>query len=192
MMGTTPGKSLRSLLVVFCQLVLFHSVIMAQQVSTPSGWKVVVMQGEAARNVVRQLTAKPLAVRIQDVSNRPVAGALVMFTAPEEGPSGDFANDARSISITTGPDGVAEAGVFHPNGTTGPYQIQVRAQAQGQTATAFISQTNVEQKTGHGRMFAVLAIAGGAGAAILAARAKNSGASAPTISFGGATVGAPK
>jgi hypothetical protein len=169
---------------------------MAQQADTLKSLRVVVVQGEAARNIVQQITPRPPTVRIEDANNRPVGGAVVVFTAPDEGPGGDFANDSRSIAVTTGPDGLAGPGVFHPNGTAGPYQIRVHAQFRGQTATGFISQTNIESKKGHGKLIAIAVIAGGAGAAaFLAARGKNgsaSGPAGPTITFGGAVVGAPK
>ncbi len=175
-------------IVALCQVLILHPAF-AQQ-----GLRIVVIQGDAARNVVQQIPAKQLTVRIEDSNNRPVAGAVVEFTAPEGGPSGEFANDSRIVRVMSGPDGVAVAGVYHPNALMGPYQIRVTAQSNGESASAFILQTNIAEKQGHGKLIAIIAIAGGAAAAAVAYHGKSSssGSSAPTITFGGAAVGAPK
>ena len=134
-------------------------------------------------------------VRVEDANNRPVAGAVVTFTAPQSGPSGEFENDLSTSSMITGADGLAAAGAFHPNAIQGAYNIQVRVEFQGQTAAASIPQTNIEQRKGHFKMIAILAIAGAAVGAAIAAGSGNKTSTttttAPTITFGGAAVGAP-
>jgi len=164
---------------------------------TQQGVQIVVIEGAGARNVTEQITARPLVVRIQDANNRPVAGATVLFTAPQTGASGEFGNDSRIVQVMSGPDGVANAGPFHPNAIEGPYQIVVRAEYQRQTAMATILQTNVSKGGGHKKLFAILAIAGAAaGAAVVAAHSSGGSSSTPpsgpTITFGGSAVGAPK
>jgi hypothetical protein len=135
-----------------------------------------------------------LIVRVEDGTNRPVPGATVVFNAPELGPSGEFGNDSRTMIVTTDQDGLASAGVFHPNSIVGSYQIRVTAELQGETATTIISQTNISEKKGRGKLIAIVAIVGAAVGAAIAFRNKDNGTSsdAPTITFGGAAVGAPK
>ena len=74
--------------------------------------------------------------------------------------------------MLTGQDGVAAAGAYHPNASPGPYQIRVTAQYRGAMATAFISQMNIAQKKGHGKLIATLVILGAAGGAAVAYRGK--------------------
>src|SRR5689334_14707788 len=147
-------------IVFLCQLLAFNSV-WALPV-TQQGLQIVVTEGSGAKNVTEQIAARPLTVRIQDANNRPVAGATVIFTAPQTGPSGEFANDSRIVQVMTGADGVASAGPFHPNGIEGTYQIVVRAEYQRQTTSATILQTNISKGGGHKKLIAILAIAGAA------------------------------
>src|SRR5262249_3401440 len=117
--------------------------------------------------------------------------------APEIGPSGEFENDSRVMRTTSGSDGTASAGVFHPNGITGHYQLRASAQFQTDTASALISQMNIEQSTGHKKLIATVAIIAAAAGAAIAFHGKGSSSSsnnpnAPTITFGGSAVGAPK
>jgi hypothetical protein len=157
--------------------------------------RIVVIEGEGARNVVQQIPPRPLIVRVEDAGNRPVAGATVVFSAPDIGPSGQFGNDARTMMVTSDQDGLASAGVFHPNSITGSYQIRVTAESQGDAATAIISQTNIQEGGGRRKWIAVAAIVAGAVAAAFAFRNNdngNAGPAAPTITFGGSAVGAPR
>src|SRR5262245_22595015 len=119
-------------LAVLCQLLVLHPVL-AQQITVQRGLRLIVVEGAGARNVVQQIAPKSLVVRVED-DRRPVAGATVVFTAPQTGPSGQFENDSRTISLLTDQDGVASAGAYHPNASPGPYQIRVTAQFQGATA----------------------------------------------------------
>src|SRR5262249_33960058 len=143
MFQTMRTKFWRASLAMFCQLLIMHPAI-AQQ--TPQrGLRLVVVGGADAKNVVQQIAPKPLVVRVED-DRRPIAGATVVFTAPQSGPSGEFENDSRTLTVVTGQDGLANAGAYHPNATAGPYQIRVNAQFQGATATAYISQINIAEK----------------------------------------------
>ncbi|HEY2384049.1 MAG TPA: hypothetical protein VGK48_22975 [Terriglobia bacterium] len=182
-------------LVALCHLLVLHSA-WGQPLPAQQGLHIVVVEGEGARNVTEQIPARPMVVRIQDANARPVGGAAVTFTAPEGGPSGEFANDSRSVRLVTGPDGIANAGPFHPNASDGPYQVVVKVEFQGQMATASILQTNVAKGGGHKKLILIFAIAGAAAAAAVAAHSNSgsssSSSSGTTITFGGTAVGAPK
>ena len=190
-MRRTRKSAWRSLIVVLCQLLIWHTS-MVQQLAAQAGLRILIVQGDGARNLIQQIPPEPLVVRVEE-DRRPVAGAMVTFTAPPAGPSGQFANGLTTITVTTDRDGLAIVDGFHPNAIGGAYQISIRATFQGQTALANIRQFNVEAKKGHGRLITILAIAGAAaGAAVIARSGRNGTTTAPTITFGESTVGAPK
>jgi hypothetical protein len=195
MMAKTKERRRRLPFVVLCELLVLYAAL-AQPSIAQARFRIEVVEGEGAKNVAQQIAAKQLTVRVLDANNRPVEGASVTFTAPETGPSGDFTNDSKSIRLLTNADGVANAGPYHPNATTGVYLIQVRAEFQRALATVNISQMNVEQGKSHKKMIAIIAIAGAAAAAAIAAHGGGSSPSSssggPTITFGGTAVGAPK
>ena len=101
-----------------CELLVMYAAL-AQPFIAQARFRIVVVEGEGATNVAQQIAAKQLSVRVLDANNRPVEGAAVTFNAPARGPSGDFANDSRSIRILTNTDGVANAGPYQSNATTG-------------------------------------------------------------------------
>lgn len=169
----------------------------ARDGDTPGALKIVVVEGANAKNVTQEIPLTPLAVRVQAGNNEPVAGATVLFTSPESGPGGEFANDSRNFSVTTNEEGLATARGFHPNSITGNYAIGVRATWRGETATASISQKNIAPGQGSLRKkIAIIAItAAAAGAVIAATRGGNSSSTTsntPTITIGGGAVGAPR
>jgi hypothetical protein len=181
----------RSITVVICQILIYQAIFI-QQLPAQAGLRIFIVQGDGARNVVQQIPPEPIAVRVEE-DRRPVAGAMVTFTAPTAGPSGQFANGATTITVPTDRDGVALLDGFHPNAIAGAYRIGVRATLQGQTALANLRQFNVENKKGHGKLITILAIAGAAGAAAAIAKSGGSGTStAPSITFGDGAVGAPR
>ena len=162
-----------------------------------TGLKIVVLEGANAKNVTQEIPLTALSVRLEAGNNQPVANATVVFTSPESGPSGEFANDSRSFSVITNEDGVATARGYHPNSITGSYSIRARATWQGQIAATDIPQRNVAPGEGRlGKRIVIIAIAGAAAGAIIAAtRGGNSSgttSNAPTITLGGSAVGAPR
>ena len=167
-----------------------------QQGEGQLGLKIVVVEGANAKNTTQEIPIRPLTVRVETINNQPVPNAAVAFTAPESGPSGEFANDSRFFSVMTNEDGLATARGYHPNAITGTYSIRVRATWQGESATADISQSNLAPgHSGLGKRIAIIAIAGAAAGAVIAARGHSSSSSnsnAPTITFGGGAVGAPR
>lgn len=179
---------------VMCCLVALQPSY-AQQGEARPGLKIIVIEGANARNVTQEIPLRALAVRVEGANNEPVANATVVFTSPDSGPSGEFANDSRSFSVITNEEGLATARGYHPNSITGSYSIRVRATFQGQTATRDIPQRNIAPgQGGIGKKIAIIAIAGAAAGAIYAAtRSHNSSSTsgAPTITLGGGAVGAP-
>ena len=162
------------------------------------GLRLQIVQGEGNRNTLGQTTAAPIAVRVTDRNNRPIAGASVVFTAPDKGASGDFDGEL-SFRTLTDDNGAATVKNFRPNQVEGRYPILVQAEYLGELATAIMVQNNVAAKKSHGKVIAIVAAAGAVGAA-LAARGGGGGSSnpstpsanVPTITFGGATVTGPR
>ena len=122
-MGARKWNWGRSLVVVLCQFLVLQTVFARQ-----AGIRIVVVRGDKAKNVIQQIPPESLTVRVEDQNRRPVAGATVVFTAPNAGPSGEFATGSPSFSATTNQDGLAVADGFHPNAVAGAYQIQLRAE----------------------------------------------------------------
>jgi hypothetical protein len=178
------------LIVVLCQLFVLQPLSAQAQ----RGMRVVVVEGNGARNIIQQISAAPLVVRVEGADQRPIEGAAVTFTAPRTGPSGQFANGTTTITVATDAEGLALAEAYHPNGLTGSYQIQVRAEFQEQVVSASIRQSNVEARRGHGKLITILSLAGAAAGAALIARSRGDNNTIDTnpISLGDSAVGAPR
>ena len=74
-----------------------------------------------------------LAVTVTDAYGNPVAGGMVVFTAPSAGPSGLFGH-SRIARVATNGKGIAIAPPFVANGDAGGYAVTVRA---GRVRAAF-------------------------------------------------------
>ena len=169
-----------------------------------AGLRVQIIRGNDAQNVIEQIPATPITIRVIDRNNQAVQGATVVFTTPEKGPSGDFANGLNTLRTMTNEDGIAVAREYRPNEIPGTYQIRVQIDHLGESATATIRQTNLVPKKSFAKVIVILAVAGAAGAAGTALANRSSGkgatnpstpssptatgASVPTITFGGSSV----
>ena len=74
-----------------------------------------------------------LGVTVTDAYGNPVAGGMVVFTAPSAGPSGLFGH-SRIARVATNDKGIAIAPPFVANGDAGGYAVTVRA---GRVRAAF-------------------------------------------------------
>ena len=188
-------RLLRFLPVLCFPLIFCVSTFAAQQ----AGLKIIVLTGNGEENVINEIPPQPFSVRVVDAANRPVTGANVMFTAPSTGPSGSFPTGLTFNTITD-EEGRALGLLYRPNSVEGSYTIQVRAEYQGQSAMATVRQSNVlvqKSKMSSKRKYVFIALAG-AGAAIAATGLSGGGSgnsgpparpSAPTITFGGSSIG---
>src|SRR5262249_55241924 len=147
---------------IVCLQFLAQSLLAAQ---SETGLRVQVVEGNEAQNVVEQIPATPITVRVTDRNNRAIAGATVVFTTPDKGASGDFANGLNRLSTITDENGLAVAREYRPNNIEGSYQIQVQADYLGVSAATTIRQTNVAPKRSLGKIIVIMAAAGVAGAA---------------------------
>ncbi len=192
------------------------AILLTCGLATPAAWpaqqqpapaiKIVILEGEGAINNIRQRTAREPIVQVQDENNQPVAGAVVLFTLPDRGPSGVFANGTTSTTMTTDAQGLARATGLKPNGVEGQLTIRVDASHQGARTSTVITMSNAPgagAAAGSGKVVAILAIAGGAAAGgILAATRRGRSTTTPTpsatpasvttVSAGTPTIGPPR
>lgn len=198
--------SRRASAVCLLLLHLFRGPVWAQQPS-PATLRIEIVEGEGAINNLKDRVNREPIVEIQDENRKPIAGAAVVFTLPNQGPGGVFANGTRTLTVTTNAQGRATAMGIKRNDLSGQMQIRVTASYAGQTATAIITQTNVAAASVGGaglgttaKLLLILGIAGGAAAGAVVATRGGSSSSSPaappppaiTITPGTPSVGTPQ
>jgi len=129
-------------------------------------------------------------VRVEDENHKPIAGAVVVFTLPTEGPTGDFGNGQKTLTVTTDAEGQAVGQGLRVNPIPGKLPIHITASYRGLSARTNITQFDegpaVAAKSGggHGKVIAILLVVGGAagaGAAFgLKGKSSNNTPSTPT------------
>lgn len=117
----------------------------------PGGLKIVVIEGEGAKNSIRKKTATAPLVEVRDEQDKPVAGAEVEFQLPMAGPGGTFNGWLRLQKAKTDAQGRAAASGYTPNEEEGRFNIKVTAATQGAEGTAVIAQANVWNGTGEAK-----------------------------------------
>jgi hypothetical protein len=189
------------LVLIIALFVSFPDCLFAEAPPAPQ-LQITILEGEGALNNIKQQTAREPIVQVQDENHKPVAGALVIFTLPQSGPSGTFADGSTVFQEQTDAMGRVTTSEISPNKVIGKYQIQVDAKYHGLSAHASVNQQNymgsnisTVSTAGHAAfpIKAVLIVAAlGAGAAVAAVAATQSGGSHGTaITAGPPTVGAP-
>jgi hypothetical protein len=191
---------LRLLSVLICPLLLVETAIAGQG----GGVTILILEGNKAQNLLSAPAPKPVSVRVVDRTGKPVSGANVLFVPPEFGPGGTFTSDQSPVTVTTNPQGVAEAPPFLANSTAGNFEIQVIASYMGDVSRLLVEQSNVTsvKKTSNKKLLIISAVIGGGVVAAFAAKGGGSsnpsntnptGATvAPTITFLNAAVGGPQ
>ncbi len=145
MVRITSPKFLKSILSLTLCCWLCLDTTRAQNV--PVQISVVIVEGEGASNTVRQRVAHDPVVQVEDDDHRPVAGAVVVFALPVSGPSGEFFNGSRNLTILTDDKGRAVARGLKTNDIPGKLQIYVTASYRGLRAKSLINQV-VEDTSG--------------------------------------------
>ena len=161
----------------------------------PPQLQITILDGEGALNNIKQQTAREPIVQVTDENHKPVAGALVIFSFPQSGASGTFADGSLIFQSRTDAAGRVTTSRISPNQTAGHYQIQVTASSNGLTAKMAVNQTNIMPSIvppphllGLKVVLIVAAVGAGVVAGIVATRSGSSGA---TITPGTGTVTAP-
>ena len=199
----SPVK-VRCVAVTLTCLMLLHSWSspMPAQVASPPKLKILILDGEGAVNSIKLGTAREPIVQVQDENDRPVAGAMVVFTLPDRGASGIFADGSKSLIVHTDTKGQAVARGLKPNQTAGQFKIRVDVSHQGATTSSAVTQSNALAAAAaaggiSAKLITILAIVGGA-AAVGAVAASGGGNDAPstppstTVTPGRTTFGPPR
>jgi hypothetical protein len=141
---------------------------------------IVIVEGDGIVNNVRQRVASDPVVQVDDENHKPVAGAILTFSLPNQGAGGVFANGSHSLTLTTDNAGRAVARGIKPNGLNGKFEIRVTASHNGQTASATITQTNkiAVAPVVSAKALTFLAIAAGIAAAVAVGVTRGGGGSA--------------
>jgi hypothetical protein len=187
MNSTTRAMLFLSIVMAYATILPCPILAQQGQVESEPKLRIVVLDGEGSINDVRAKTLREPVVLINDEKSRPVINALVLFTLPDNGPSGNFPNGGKRILVYTNGQGRAKAKGLRPNSVPGEFQILVNASFQGSAATATINQANVlpaaEVSRGPSKkLITILAIVGGATAAGFAVAASGNGGPAPASS----------
>jgi hypothetical protein len=197
-MKRTPGRSL------FLSCLLLTNLLCAQAPepqppAAPARLFINIVEGEGALNNVKQRVNREPIVQVEDENHKPIAGAAVIFFLPTSGPSGTFANGSQTLTVTTDSLGRASATGIRPNRVIGKMQIRVTASANGQSASAIITQANIAGANVGGGLSTPMkvlivtgAVVGVAAAVYFGVRSTTSStASSVIITPGIPTVGAP-
>jgi hypothetical protein len=104
--------------------------------------KILIIEGEGGINNIKKGTATKPVVEVRDRNDKPVAGVAILFTLPEFGPSGTFADGTRFLTTVTDANGRAAATSLHPNSVVGEFKIDVSASYRGETVRTTINQSN--------------------------------------------------
>ncbi len=154
--------------------------------------KIVVLQGEGAKNNIRAKSATTPAIEVRDEAEKPVPGAEVIFQLPATGPGGVFHGWMRTQTVKSNAQGQATVTGYTPNEEEGRFNIKVTATTRTQSGSAVISQSNVRgtgsatsAKSSRSTLWKVVAVVGAAalGGGIYAATRGNGdgGTTAPTV-----------
>lgn len=177
----------------------------AQKLVAQSGnLKIVALEGEGAKNNVRAKSATAPVVEVRDETDKPVAGAEVVFQLPATGPGGVFHGWMRTQTVRSDAQGKAAVTGYVPNDEEGRFNIKVTATSGAKTGAAVIAQSNVRgsgssagsAKRGWWKPVAVIAGAAAIGGIVAATRNGNGSAAATTtpvtITPGAVTVSGPR
>jgi hypothetical protein len=138
----------------------------------PREINLVVIEGEGQNLKIGERASKPPLVRVEDENHKPIAGAVVTFTLPTEGATGDFGG-SKTLTVVTDSQGEAVAKGLKVNTLPGKLPIYVNASYRGLTAkaniTAYITAppgAKTGGRGGHsnGKIIAIIAIIGAAAA----------------------------
>lgn len=81
-----------------------------------------VTSGGSGQRVLAGETFEPLVARVRDQYGNPVSGRTVLFTLPEEGPSGEFEGGGRTAEVTTDNQGYATSPAILASDEAGSWQ----------------------------------------------------------------------
>ena len=146
-----------------------------------TGLTLEIVRGEGAIHNVRERQFVEPVIRVTD-NGLPAPDAIVTFVLPQVGPSGTF-TEGTTLTLTTGPDGIATGRGFRPNSLAGQFELRIAVSYLGRTARVSLLQTNAapvqaQVRKSRSRAYVILgAVIGGAAAG--AAATLGGGSSSP-------------
>jgi hypothetical protein len=174
--------------VVLVCLLWLDPAMAAQAEAQPTSLDLVVIQGEGALNGLGQRATQEPVVEVRDQDKRPLPKAVVVFTLPTEGASGEFGNGSKTLTVVADDSGRAAATGLRVNKIAGKLQIHVNASYKGQTARTMITQFNMASPAGKaksggsGKLVIILALVGAAVAGGVIAGTQSGGHSSTSTS----------
>jgi hypothetical protein len=177
-------------------LLLLGMSLPAQDSPAAPKLNIVLISGDTAINNIKSRTARETIVEVRDENNKPIAGAAVVFLLPDSGPGLVSSNGSRMISTVTDAKGRAAARGLKPNGQTGQYNIQVRANFQQSFGQIVVSQSNILATgaaiSGLTATLIAVGVAAAAGTAYAVTRDNGPGRSSVGLNPGTPSAGAPR
>lgn len=177
----------------------------AAQPAVQAPLKIVVLQGEGAKNNIRTKTAVAPVVEVRDEADKPVANAEVVFQLPSTGASGSFNGWMRTQTVRTNAQGQATVNGYAPNDEEGRFNIKVTATSRTGAGNGIIAQANVRgagasaaggKRSGWWKVAAIAGAGALGGGIYLATRGGSSSSVAATnpvvITTGPITVAGPR
>ncbi len=107
------------------------------------GLTITILEGDDAIVNIRQRVSREAIVQVDDENHKPVAGAIITFSSPSNGPSALFVNGSNTITATTNAQGRVVMSGITSNKSAGSYEIKITATKDGKTATRMMKQSNV-------------------------------------------------
>jgi hypothetical protein len=157
---------------------------------------IVVLNGDGAINNIKSRTARETIVEVRDENNKPVAGASVVFLLPNSGPGVVGPNGSRMITTVTDQNGRAAARGLKPNGQSGNYNLQIRANFQQSFGQIAVAQSNIVAAGAaiSGLTLAIIGIAAAAAGGTAFALTRNDNPARPSVGVnpGNPSAGAPR
>jgi len=179
-----PIRNLLHFLLAFA-LILPAELLPGQTQPMPTELNLVVVEGEGSIINVRQRVSRDPVVRVEDENHKPIVGAVVVFTLPTEGATGEFGNGSKTLTVMSDSQGLAKAQGLKVNQGGGKLPIHVTASFRSLTARTTLTQfvevppgTKVSTRHGgSGKVIAILAVIGAAaaGGAVYATQRSKSG-----------------
>jgi hypothetical protein len=117
------------------------NLLAGNSVTTATAATITATGGTPQSGTVNTAFASPLAATVNDVSNNPVSGATVTFTAPGGGASGTFSGGTTTATAVTDASGIGVSPAFTANGTAGSYIVTATVSGVGTPANFSLTNT---------------------------------------------------
>jgi hypothetical protein len=113
-----------------------------------------IVEGDGQVSHAEGRMSRPLIVEVTDETGARIEGAIVSFSAPEDGVSGTFRNGLKTEILITGDDGRVALRGFETGGLAGQFQIRMTV-AKGQARSGTVSTQYIAPDTGRRKQLMV-------------------------------------